>query len=141
MASSAIDTGADNVTVEQAVAIATEAEQAFGGPGDVERILACYDEDIVVNYAGYAEARGRDQAGALLRDRYRHISDYRLTKTVRAVSGDVACIQWFGQWVDPVTGRERAGRGLECMRLRAGKVVAWDAAFNTWDLQQGPDRF
>lgn len=141
MATSAIDAHTEPMSVEQAIAIATEAEQAFGGDGDIERIVAGYDEDIVVNYAGYAEARGRDEAAALLRDRYRRIRDYRLTKVVRAVSGDVVCIQWSGQWTDPTTDRERAGRGVECMRLRAGKVIAWDAAFNTWDVDQGPDRF
>ena len=138
MASIDINLTVSSVSAEQALAVATEAEEAFSGNGDIARIVESYAEDVVINFGGYAEARGRAAATALLRARYQHISDYQLTKSVRAISGDTVCIQWSGQWMDPTTGRYRAGRGMECMRLRDGMVTAWDAAFNHWDVDEGP---
>jgi len=69
-----------------------------------------------------------------MRARFARQRDYRLTKTLFLVSGQKIGNSWTGSWTDVPTGRHMAGRGIELLELRGGKVVRWEAAFNVWEV-------
>ena len=46
------------------------------------------------------------------------------------VAGDTIANYWEGEWQDPATGRQMAGRGVEVWRMEGGKIAVWEAAFN-----------
>jgi nuclear transport factor 2 (NTF2) superfamily protein len=99
----------------------------------VEDMFHRRDVDCIVRFAEQPERRGRAALRQLFTARLARQQDYRLTKTLRALDGNVLANTWEGTWTDRETGRAMAGRGVEVWAMRDGMIAVWDAAFNIWE--------
>jgi nuclear transport factor 2 (NTF2) superfamily protein len=104
----------------------------------VDALVHGFTEDCVVRFAEQPERRGRAALRQLFTARLARQKDYRLTKTLMALDGNVLANTWEGTWEDRETGRAMAGRGVEVWTMRDGMIAVWDAAFNIWE--QGGER-
>ena len=120
------------VTREQALAMVKGAERDFGS-ANVESIMSGYTDDIVIRFADVPEIRGKEQAEKFLRARFARQKNYRLTKVLRMLQGNMIGNYWDGEWEDAQTGKKMMGRGTEFWTVRDGKVALWEATFNVWE--------
>jgi nuclear transport factor 2 (NTF2) superfamily protein len=100
---------------------------------DVDALVNGFTEDCIVRFAEQPERRGRAALRQLFAARLARQKDYRLTKTLMALDGNVLANIWEGTWVDRETGKSMAGRGVEVWAMRDGMIAVWDAAFNIWE--------
>jgi nuclear transport factor 2 (NTF2) superfamily protein len=121
------------ITWDEAEQMLRRSEDRFQR-GDVEALISRYADDIVIRYADLPEIRGKLAAERFMRARFARQKDYRLTKVLFLVAGQKIGNSWTGSWIDVPTGRQMAGRGIELLELRGGKVVRWEAAFNVWEV-------
>jgi nuclear transport factor 2 (NTF2) superfamily protein len=124
------------ITRAGAEAAVRAAEAAFGS-GDVARMLEGFTDDCIVRFAEQPEMVGKPALEAFLRARMARQGGYRLSKTLRAVDGDIVGVEWAGSWTDTGTGVAMAGKGLEFWTIRDGRIAIWDAGFNVWE-KDGP---
>lgn len=117
---------------EQALAMVKAAERDFGA-ANVESIVAGYTDDVVIRFADVPEIRGKAQAETFLRARFARQKNYRLTKVLRVLQGNILGNYWDGEWEDAQTGKQMVGRGTEFWTIRDGKVAEWEATFNVWE--------
>jgi nuclear transport factor 2 (NTF2) superfamily protein len=120
-----------DLSLEEAEAFLREAEEAFA-TADVDRIVSAFHPDVVIRYADFPEMKGIEEARRWLQARFARQRNYRLRKTLCAVTANVLGGSWEGEWEDARTGLLMQGRGLEFQTLEDGKVVYWLAAFNAW---------
>jgi nuclear transport factor 2 (NTF2) superfamily protein len=92
----------------------------------------------VFRFAEQPEQRGRDVLRRFFTARFSRQQNYRLTKTLMAVKGNLLANVWEGTWTDSRTGKPMAGRGIEVWKMRDGMIAVWDAACNVWE--QGGER-
>jgi nuclear transport factor 2 (NTF2) superfamily protein len=116
-------------TIEEARAFVAHVESLFM-PWNIEGLLDGFTEDCVVRFGDLPEFRGKAALEKLFRSRAERQIGYRLKKELRALAGDIIANYWEGEWRDPVTGKNMAGRGVETWVMRDGKVAVWEAAFN-----------
>lgn len=117
---------------EAAEAASRASEEKFE-KGDVDGLVAKYDDEVIVRFATLPEIRGREQARAWLKKRLLRQKNYKLKKTVLAIDGQKVTRSWTADWIDSVTGKKMEGRGLELLEYRHGKLVLWDACFHVWE--------
>ena len=117
---------------EQALQMVKAAERDFAS-GDVASIVAGYTDDVVIRFADVPEIRGKAQAEKFLRARFARQKNYRLTKVLRTLQGNMLGNYWDGEWEDAQTGKQMVGRGTEFWTVRDGKVALWEATFNVWE--------
>ncbi len=129
--------GHDRWTEAQANALLRAVEDMFHRR-DVDALVHGFTEDCVVRFAEQPERRGRAALRQLFTARLARQKDYRLTKTLMALDGNVLANTWEGAWEDRETGKAMAGRGVEVWTMRDGMIAVWDAAFNFWE--QGGER-
>jgi nuclear transport factor 2 (NTF2) superfamily protein len=127
----------DHVTRAQALDMVRAAERNFATQ-NVESILSGYTDDVVIRFADVPEVRGKAAAEKFLRARFARQRNYRLTKILRMVEGNMIGNYWDGEWEDAQTGRRMRGRGTEFWTVAGGKISVWEATFNTWDAEIGP---
>jgi nuclear transport factor 2 (NTF2) superfamily protein len=137
MPASAFPKGQGPWTKPQAHALLRAVEDMFHRR-DVDALVHGFTEDCIVRFAEQPERRGRDALRQLFRARLARQKDYRLTKTLMALDGNVLANTWEGTWEDRETGKAMAGRGVEVWTMRDGMIAIWDAAFNIWE--QGGER-
>jgi len=125
------------VTREQALEMVRAAERNFGS-ANVKEIVDGYTEDVVIRFADVPEVRGKEAAEKFLRARFARQKNYRLTKVLRVLQGNIVGNYWDGEWEDAQTGRRMKGRGTEFWTVHGGKVSLWEATFNVWDADSGP---
>lgn len=119
-------------TKPQANALLRTVEDMFHRR-DVDALVHGFTEDCVVRFSEQPERRGRAALRELFTARLNRQQDYRLTKTLRALDGNVLANTWEGTWTDRETGKTMAGRGVEVWAMRDGMIAVWDAAFNIWE--------
>ena len=129
-----VETG---MTLGEAKAFVKRAEAQFAA-GDVDTIVAGYTSDVVVRFGDFPEMRGPAEVERFLRARFARQRNYRLTKDLRSMSGNVISNYWEGTWEDAETGKRMRGRGAESWTMREGKIAMWEAAFNVWEDGGGP---
>lgn len=122
---------------EQALAMVKAAERDFAA-ANVAGIVAGYTDDVVIRFADVPEIRGKAQAEKFLRARFARQKDYRLTKVLRMLEGNMLGNYWHGEWQDAQTGKRMVGRGTEFWTLRDGKIALWEATFNVWEKDGKP---
>jgi nuclear transport factor 2 (NTF2) superfamily protein len=120
------------VSREQALQLVKAAERCFAS-GDVASIVAGYTDDVVIRFADVPEIRGKAQAEKFLRARFARQKNYRLTKVLRMLEGNMLGNYWDGEWQDAHTGKQMVGRGTEFWTVRDGKIAVWEATFNVWE--------
>ena len=114
---------------DEAARLVAHVESLFM-PWNVDALVAGFTEDCVVRFGTVPEFRGRDALRAFFEARRARQRDYRVTKHLRALSGDMMTNIWEGTWQDTQTGRAMMGFGVEVWVLRDGLVATWEAAFN-----------
>jgi nuclear transport factor 2 (NTF2) superfamily protein len=119
-------------TLESARAYVKAVETAFG-TGDVDKMIKGFTDDVVVRFADRPEMHGIAEVEAFLRLRMARQKNYRLTKHLRMLSGDMIGNMWEGEWEDAQTGKSMRGRGTEFWTMRGRKVAVWEATFNVWE--------
>jgi nuclear transport factor 2 (NTF2) superfamily protein len=129
--------GAPILSEKEALEMVKAAEKSFGDK-DVDVIMSGFTDDIVVRFADQPELHGKEATEAWLKIRFSRQKDYRLTKTLRMLAGDMIGNSWEGEWEDAFTGKQMRGRGTEFWTLRNGKVAVWDATFNIWEKDAPP---
>jgi nuclear transport factor 2 (NTF2) superfamily protein len=122
---------------EQALAMVRAAERDFAA-ANVAGIVAGYTDDVVIRFADVPEIRGKAQAEKFLRARFARQKNYRLTKVLRMLEGNMLGNYWDGEWEDAQTGKRMVGRGTEFWTLRNGKIAVWEATFNVWEKDGKP---
>ncbi len=124
-------------TKEQANALLRLVEDMFHRR-DLDALVNGFTENCVFRFAEQPERHGRDALRQFFTARFSRQQNYRLTKTLMAIEGNLLTNLWEGTWADSHTGKQMAGRGLEVWKMRGGMIAVWDAAFNVWE--QGGDR-
>jgi len=127
----------DAISYEDAARLVKNVERVFGA-GDIAQIMEGFTDDVVVRFADRPEMHGKAEVEAFLRKRFARQKNYRLTKHLRLVSGNMLGNMWDGEWEDAQTGRTMQGRGTEFWTLRDGKVAVWEATFNVWEKGAAP---
>ena len=120
------------MTWDAARRLVQDVEEAFG-TADLARIAQGFTEDAVARFADFPEMRGRDAIMRFLQARFARTKDYRLTKTLHVLMGDLLANSWIASWEDARTGKPMLGRGTEIWRVRDGRIALWDATFNAWE--------
>lgn len=126
------------ITVEEATQLVQEVEDSYNA-ADVDRIVSGYSDDIVIRFGDVPEIRGKEAAERFISARFARIRNYRLTKKLRAVTGNVVGVSWEGSWEDIKTGKTIEVRGTEFWTLRDGKMADWEATVNTWEAGNRPE--
>lgn len=125
------------LTLSEAKKIVQTVEDLFGR-ADLANIIQGFTADAVVRFADFPEMRGRAAIEKFLAARFARQRDYRLTKHLRMVTGDMIGNEWHADWTDGKTGKRMRGRGIEFWTMRDGKIAVWDATFNVWEEGGGP---
>ena len=123
--------GEESWTREQANELLRVVEGMFHRL-DIDALVNGFTEDCVVRFAEQPERHGRPALRELFTARLARQRNYRLTKTLMALDGNVLTNVWEGTWQDRDTGKPMRGRGVELWKMRDGMIAAWDAAFNVW---------
>jgi nuclear transport factor 2 (NTF2) superfamily protein len=105
----------------------------LAGSGKPDRIAESFAADVIVRFADFPEMHGLAELKQFLAARIARMRNYRLTKRLRAVVGDLIICSWDGAWEDGRDGRSLEGRGVEFMTPRDGKITVWEAVFNVWE--------
>ena len=100
-------------------------------------LLSGFTDDIVVEFADLPRIKGKAELESILKARLARQKNYRLEKTLRAVTGATIVGSWIADWVDATTGRPMKGKGIEFIEMRDDKCARWEATFNAWDAE-GP---
>ncbi len=116
-------------SIEEARALVRHVQSLFM-PWNVEALAEGFTEDCIVRFGNVPEFRGREAVRAFFRTRSARQKNYRLTKELRALDGDIITNIWNGAWQDAETGVAMKGFGVEVWRMREGKIAVWEAAFN-----------
>jgi nuclear transport factor 2 (NTF2) superfamily protein len=127
----------EEITLEEAEQVLREAQDAFI-QRDVPRILQGFAPDVVIRYADFPDMKGLGELGAWLEARFKRQKNYRLKKTLRAVTGDTIAAWFEGRWEDAVTGKQMQNRGCEFLTMRDGKIARWDCTANAWEVGGSP---
>jgi uncharacterized protein len=123
--------GEDDWSREQANRLLRAVEDLFH-QRDLDGLANGFTEDCVVRFAEQPERRGRQALRELFTARFARQRNYRLSKTLMALEGNVLANVWEGTWQDRDTGQPMCGRGVEVWKMRDGMIAVWDAAFNVW---------
>jgi nuclear transport factor 2 (NTF2) superfamily protein len=129
-------TAAMELSFAEAKTIVQNVENLFGR-ADLPKIIEGFTADAVARFADFPEMRGREAIGKFLAARFARQRDYRLTKHLRMVMGDMIGNEWQADWTDGKTAKTMRGRGMEFWTMRDGKIAVWDATFNVWE-EGGP---
>lgn len=125
------------LTRERALELVAAAELAFAD-ANVASIVDGYTDDVVIRFADLPEMRGKEAAEAFLQARFARQRDYRLTKRLRTLDGDVIGNAWDGTWTDAQTGKKMQGFGTEFWTMRGEKIAMWEATFNVGEVGAEP---
>jgi nuclear transport factor 2 (NTF2) superfamily protein len=117
--------GQSRWTKSQANTLLRAVEEMFHRR-DVEALVNGFTEDCVVRFAEQPERRGRAALRQLFTARLARQKDYRLTKTLVALDGNVLANTWEGTWEDRETGKQIADRGVEVWTMRDGMIAVWE---------------
>jgi nuclear transport factor 2 (NTF2) superfamily protein len=122
-------------TQEEARALVAHVESLFM-PWNIDALVDGFTPDCVVRFGTVPEFRGHDALRGFFTARSAKEKGYRLTKQLRAFTGDSISNTWTGEWQDAETGTRMRGFGVEVWIMRDGKVAVWEAAFNVAPADQ-----
>ena len=122
------------LTQQEAAAILARYQELWNRAA-LPELLDGFAEDITVDFADLPTIKGKGELDQIIRARLARQQQYRLTKTLRFVSGNSIVGSWVADWIDGVTGRAMKGKGIEFIEMRDGKCTRWEATFNAWDAE------
>ncbi len=122
-------------TMEEALKLIKHVESLFM-PWNIPALADGFTEDCVVRFGNVPEFRGREAVRAFFTARSAKQRNYRLTKQLRSLAGDMLTNVWNGTWEDAETGAPMKGFGIEVWVMQDGKIAVWEAAFNVGRADQ-----
>jgi nuclear transport factor 2 (NTF2) superfamily protein len=122
-------------TMEEALKLVKHVESLFM-PWNIPALADGFTEDCVVRFGNVPEFRGREAVRAFFTARSAKQRNYRLTKQLRSLAGDMLTNVWNGTWEDAETGAPMKGFGIEVWVMQDGKIAVWEAAFNVGRADQ-----
>ena len=87
---------------------------------DIDALVNGFTQDCVFRFAEQPEQRGRDALRRFFAARFARQQNYRLTKTLMAVEGNLLANVWEGTWADSHTGKQMADGGSKSGRCAVG---------------------
>lgn len=106
--------------------LVAEAEAAYAAQ-DVDRIMTMFDPDVVVVWNGERVATGLDETRRFHEEQLgfgRSLRDFRLTKRLRAATGDTVAVEFRSSFARS-DGSRIESVATERWTLRRGKLVEW----------------
>lgn len=122
-------------TLEEARALVAHVESLFM-PWNIDALVDGFTHDCIVRFGTVPQFRGHDALRAFFTARSARQRGYKLTKQLRAFTGDNISNSWTGEWQDAESGVLMRGFGVEVWIMRGGKVAVWEAAFNVAPADQ-----
>jgi len=91
---------------------------------DMDRIMACFTDDVVVQYNALPPIRGAIALRLLLSERYQHLEDYRLKKELRLIHGPLLTVAVEASFRKQ--GRSYCSRIIEILTVQDRQIARWD---------------
>jgi uncharacterized protein (TIGR02246 family) len=104
--------------------IVRAAEDAYNAL-DMDRVLALFTPDVTFYMNGKLVGTGIDDVRRWHERFFAAVKDYRLTKTLRAASGDTITVEFTETFVRPKTDEPMQGFGGEFWTMRDGRLAEW----------------
>ncbi|HEV3364287.1 MAG TPA: nuclear transport factor 2 family protein [Acidimicrobiia bacterium] len=100
------------------------AEDAYNAL-DVDRVLDLFTSDAVFHMNGKLVAKGTDELRRWHERLFAAVSEYRLTKTLRAASGDVITVEFTETYRSAKDGTPMQGFGGEFWTMEGDRLAEW----------------
>jgi len=105
-------------------AIVQAAEDAYNAL-DLDRVLALFTPDAVFYMNGQLVGKGTDDLRRWHERFFSAVEDYRLSKTLRAASGDTITVEFTETFLRPKTGELMQGFGGEFWTMDGDRLAEW----------------
>ncbi|WP_185019913.1 nuclear transport factor 2 family protein [Pseudomonas brassicacearum] len=92
---------------------------------ELSSIMSCFTDDVVVRYNEHIIA-GADSLRAFLLERYADLTEYKLEKTLRVFSADVAGVEVVARYTKKSSGERMIVRIHEFLEFEGRKIKRWD---------------
>jgi nuclear transport factor 2 (NTF2) superfamily protein len=97
-------------TLEEARALVAHVESLFM-PWNIDALVDGFTQDCIVRFGTVPEFRGHDVLRGFFTARSARQRGYKLTKQLRAFTGDSISNSWNGEWQDAESGTARSPCG------------------------------
>lgn len=91
---------------------------------DMNRILACFTDDIEVHYNDLPLMQGKESLKYFLSDRYRDMKNYQLSKRLRLIQDNELTVEVDAQFFKQ--GQVFRSRILEILTMQDKKIARWE---------------
>jgi uncharacterized protein (TIGR02246 family) len=118
-------------TPEEIVRAAEDAYNAL----DMDRVLALFTPDAVFYMNGKLVGKGHDDLRRWHERFFGAVQDYRLTKTLRAASGDTITVEFTETFVRPKTGEPMQGFGGEFWTMDGDRLAEWHLYWRGYTME------
>lgn len=115
------------------------AEVAYAAQ-DLELIKELYDPGVIVYFNGQKMFEGRDQLLRFEAARFALTDDFKVTKTLKAASGDTIAVAWHSSWTDKRNGNHTELHGGEFWTVRDGRLLEWHAHATVYAHKEHDDQ-
>lgn len=113
------------ISIEEAKAAVAAAEAAYQAL-DLEAALALYADGATIIMNGRKVAEGLDEIRRFHERMFGSIIEHKLTKTFRAVTGNVIGVQWHTESIDG-DGKWWVQDAGEFWTMEDGRLKVWEA--------------
>ncbi|MGH8990373.1 MAG: nuclear transport factor 2 family protein [Acidimicrobiia bacterium] len=115
-----------------------KAEDAYNAL-DMDRVLALFTSDAVFYMNGKLVGKGIDDLRRWHERLFAAVKDYRLTKTLRAASGDTITVEFADTWVNSQTREPRQGFGGEFWTMEGDRLAEWHLYWRGFPRPEGAE--
>jgi nuclear transport factor 2 (NTF2) superfamily protein len=77
-------------------------------------------------------AKGTDELRRWHERFFSAVKDYRLSKTLRAASGNVITVEFAERWVSTRDGQGKEGFGGEFWTINGDRLAKWHLYYRSW---------
>lgn len=117
------------MTPEEIVQFAEDAHASR----DVDRMMECFEPDVVAWWNGRQIARNKDELEAWYHAFFDDQQAFTLTKTLRVADGDRIAVEWTHRRTGP-DGKEYEAFAAEIWYLRNNRLYEWHAHCTEYPL-------
>lgn len=115
----------DEIPVDEAKSIVAAAEAAYQAL-DIDAAMALYADGATIIMNGQTIAEGLDEIRQFHERMFGSITEHKLTKTFRTVTGNVIGVQWHTESIDD-NGKWWVQDAGEFWTMENGKLKVWEA--------------
>jgi hypothetical protein len=95
-------------------------------------MLSCFAPNVIVNYGNLPQIRGVSELREFLSDRYGAVTNFKLAKKVRCVTGTVVGLEATVSYTN-ASGKRIQGLAFEFLTVEDGRIAIWDNVSVLWD--------